>query len=60
MTAIINYAFNILKLKKLTANVYVNNEKAIKLYKKFNFKEIKLDTDSNGEFILMELKNENR
>ena len=60
MDIIINNAFNVLKLKKLTANVYVNNEKAIELYKKFNFNEIKLDTDINGEFIQMELKNENR
>lgn len=60
MDMIIDYAVKILKLKKLIANVYVNNEKAIKFYKKFNFKEIKLDTDSNGEFIQMELKNENR
>lgn len=56
MNTIIDYAFNNLKLKKLIANVYVNNEKAIKLYKKFNFIEIKKDRDNNGEFILMELK----
>ena len=60
MNVIINYAFNILKLKKLIANVYANNEKAIKLYKKFNFIEMKKDRASNGEFIRMELKNENR
>lgn len=60
MKAIMDYAFNTLKLKKLIANVYVNNEKAIKLYKKFNFIEMKKDRDSNGEFIRMELKNENR
>lgn len=60
MNKIIDYAFNILKLKKLIANVYVNNEKAIKLYKKFNFIEMKKDRDNNGEFIRMELKNENR
>ena len=60
MNMIIEYAFKILKLKKLIANVYTNNEKAIKLYKKLNFIEIKPDTDSNGEFIQMELKNENR
>ena len=60
MNRIIDYAFNILKLNKLIANVYVNNEKAIKLYKQFNFIEIKVDRDSNGEFIQMELKNEDR
>jgi UDP-4-amino-4,6-dideoxy-N-acetyl-beta-L-altrosamine N-acetyltransferase len=60
MRTIVDYAFKILKLKKLIANVYINNEKAIKLYKKFNFKEIRVDTDSNGKFVQMELKNENR
>lgn len=60
MDTIIDYAFKNLKLKKLIANVYVNNEKAIKLYKKFDFKEIQLDTDRNGKFMQMELKNENR
>ncbi len=60
MSSIIDYAFEKLKLKNLMANVYMNNEKAIKLYKKFNFTEMKVNTDSNGEFIQMELKNENR
>jgi len=60
MNRIIDYAFNILKLKNLIANVYVNNEKAINLYKKFNFIEIKKDRDRNGEFMRMELKNEDR
>lgn len=59
MNTILDYAFNVLKLKKLIANVYINNKKAIKLYKKFHFIEIKKGRDSNGEFIRMELKNEN-
>ena len=60
MDIIINNAFNVLKLKKLIANVCVDNEKAKKLYKKFNFNEIQLNTDINGKFIQMELKNEDR
>jgi len=60
MNSIINYAFDILKLKRLVANVYVNNEKAIKLYKKFNFIELTKDKDNNGKFVQMALKNENR
>lgn len=60
MNTIIGYAFNNLKLKKLIANVYINNEKAMRLYKKFNFIKIKVDRDNNGTYIKMELKNENR
>lgn len=60
MEVVVEYAFNILKLKTVTADVHVNNEKAIKLYEKFNFKKSKLGTKHSEEFIGMELKNENR
>ncbi|MEA1952985.1 MAG: UDP-2,4-diacetamido-2,4,6-trideoxy-beta-L-altropyranose hydrolase [Campylobacterota bacterium] len=60
MSKIIDYAFNILKLKVLYANVYVENQKAIKLYERFNFKMVDMTKDKNGKLQNMELKNENR
>jgi len=60
MSTIIEYAFTILKLQKLLANVHVNNTKAIKLYKRFHFIEIKKERDTSGEYIQMELKYEDR
>lgn len=57
---IIEYAFDVLKLKILNANVYINNTKAINLYKKFNFKTINVVSDKNGKLYSMELKNEDR
>lgn len=37
---IINFSFYILKVKKIFAEVFFENEKAYNLYKKYNFKEI--------------------
>ena len=56
MNTILNYGFNILKLKTIKANVFQNNIKAIQLYKKFNFKKI----DKKDDLLYMELKYENR
>ena len=56
----IKYIFDILKLDKLKLEVFSDNEKAINLYKKFNFKEVKRKELNNKEVICMELKNENR
>jgi len=56
----INYAFNMLKLQTLRLEVLLHNERAIKLYKKFNFKEFIQKTINNQEIVYMELKNENR
>ncbi|ADN08186.1 UDP-4-amino-4,6-dideoxy-N-acetyl-beta-L-altrosamine N-acetyltransferase [Sulfurimonas autotrophica] len=56
----IEYAFDILKLKKLKLEVFSNNKKALNLYKKFNFKEIGKKIVNNKDVICMELKNENR
>ena len=56
LNIIINYGFNILKLKVLKANVFITNLKAINLYKKFGFKTIYKEND----LIYMELENENR
>lgn len=57
---IVNYGFDVLKLKILNANVYEDNTRAINLYKKFNFKIIDSISDSNGKLYRMELKDENR
>ena len=56
MQRIITYAFNTLELSSLISEVFEENNSAIKLYKKFNFKEI----DKRDNIIVMELKNENR
>jgi UDP-4-amino-4,6-dideoxy-N-acetyl-beta-L-altrosamine N-acetyltransferase len=52
----LNYAFEILKAKKIVLFVYENNKKAINLYKKFGFKTV----DKKDNLIKMELKYENR
>jgi len=57
---IVDYAFNRVHLKKLYANVYTDNKKAIALYKKFHFQIVQTSQDENGELYNMELKNENR
>ncbi|MFA6192482.1 MAG: UDP-4-amino-4,6-dideoxy-N-acetyl-beta-L-altrosamine N-acetyltransferase [Sulfurimonas sp.] len=60
LNCICDYSFNILKIKKLVAETFVENNKAINLYKKFNFKETTRKTVNNKEVICMELKNEDR
>jgi len=57
---ICNYAFNELNIKTLHAEVFYDNVKAIKLYKKFDFLEMKKKVINNREVTYMELKNENR
>ena len=56
ITISIDYALNILKVKFLKLEVLSINEKAINLYKKFNFKEYKRKIVNNKEIICMELK----
>lgn len=56
MQSIIHYGFNKLKVATLISEVYENNQSAIRLYKKFNFKII----DQRENILVMELKNENR
>jgi UDP-4-amino-4,6-dideoxy-N-acetyl-beta-L-altrosamine N-acetyltransferase len=56
MKHLINYGFNVLGLEKLILYVYENNQKAINLYKKFNFKI----ADKKDNLLKMELLNENR
>lgn len=60
MNLICEYAFNSLNVNKLMAEAFVENEKAISLYKRFNFKETAKKIVNNKEVICMELKNEDR
>ncbi len=56
MKHIIAYGFNVVGLEKLILYVYENNQKAINLYKKFNFKIV----DKKDNLLKMELLNANR
>ena len=60
LNSICEYGFNSLKIKKLIAEAFIKNEKAINLYKKFNFKETKRKIVNNKKVICMELKYEDR
>ena len=60
LESIIEYSFIMLKVKKLLAEVFSENEKAIKLYENFNLKEVTHKTVENQKIICMELENENR
>jgi len=56
LNEIIKYGFNIIKIKKIKAQVFKYNIKAINLYKRFNFRQTKI----KNNLIYMELKYENR
>ncbi len=60
LNSICEYAFERLNIKKLIAEVFIKNEKAINLYKRFDFQETTKKIVNNKEVIRMELKNENR
>lgn len=60
LNEIINYAFNILKVKKIKAEVFSENIKAHDLYKRFNFIDINKKFVNKREVICMELNYENR
>lgn len=60
MSCICEYGFKVLQLNKLTAEVFYDNEKAIKLYRSFDFQETGSDLQHNKKVIYMELNNENR
>ncbi|HFU76356.1 MAG TPA: UDP-2,4-diacetamido-2,4,6-trideoxy-beta-L-altropyranose hydrolase, partial [Arcobacter sp.] len=60
MSRIIDYAFNVLNMKTLIAEVFDNNKAAIKLYQKYRFREMRKDTLGTRVIMHMELTNENR
>ena len=53
-----SYAFETLHLTKIYAEVYVDNSRAIKLYKEFHFKTIERKIKNNYEIYCMELRHE--
>ena len=53
METLLSYSFNVLKLIKVKAEVYKTNISAIKLYKRFGFKQI----EEKDDILFMELKN---
>lgn len=59
LNEICKYAFQVLNIKVLKAEVYSVNNAAIQLYKKFNFQEVNKKKREKKEIIIMELKNEN-
>lgn len=58
LETIINFSFNIIKVKKIFAEVFFENEKAFSLYKTYGFKEYADKIINNKKVICMELKNE--
>lgn len=60
MNTICEYGFNTLRLKRLVAEVFDNNLKAINLYSKFGFKFFDKKNVNEQEIICMELKYEDR
>ncbi len=59
LNKIIEYSFNDLKVEKIFSEVFIENEKAYNLYKKFNFKDISEKIVNNKRVICMELENKN-
>jgi len=55
MQVILEYALLVLGLKKIRAHVFVDNIKAIELYKKFNFKQIDTQKLEKKKLVIMEL-----
>jgi UDP-2,4-diacetamido-2,4,6-trideoxy-beta-L-altropyranose hydrolase/UDP-4-amino-4,6-dideoxy-N-acetyl-beta-L-altrosamine N-acetyltransferase len=60
MTIIIKYAFSVLHLNKLYANVFKENQRAINLYQHFGFIEREVKQSNATEVLKMELSYENR
>jgi len=60
MESIIDHAFNVLKVNTLISEVFEENIPAIKLYKRYNFRNIVTQKVNDKNVIYMELKNENR
>ncbi|MFT6910008.1 MAG: UDP-4-amino-4,6-dideoxy-N-acetyl-beta-L-altrosamine N-acetyltransferase [Oleiphilaceae bacterium] len=52
---VIIYAFNYLKVSTLKLEVYEKNEKAIKLYKKYNFQLVRTEYKNNKSVLYMKL-----
>jgi UDP-2,4-diacetamido-2,4,6-trideoxy-beta-L-altropyranose hydrolase/UDP-4-amino-4,6-dideoxy-N-acetyl-beta-L-altrosamine N-acetyltransferase len=60
MKAIIDHAANVLGIKVLISEVFEENIAAIKLYKRYNFKEVAIKRWHDKQVLQMELNIENR
>jgi len=60
MDIICEYAFRMLGVRRLIAEVFSSNQKAIHLYLGFGFRYFDKKNINGQEVICMELKNENR
>ncbi|MCV6607688.1 MAG: UDP-4-amino-4,6-dideoxy-N-acetyl-beta-L-altrosamine N-acetyltransferase [Campylobacterales bacterium] len=60
MSLICKYSFEELGLRKIFAEAFFDNEKAIKLYESFNFKKVSTENKNGQEIVRLELKHENR
>ncbi|HEX5710240.1 MAG TPA: UDP-2,4-diacetamido-2,4,6-trideoxy-beta-L-altropyranose hydrolase [Sulfuricurvum sp.] len=60
MESIIDYAFRVLKIDTLTAEVFEKNIPAIKLYDRYNFKHTGIKKMNHQNIVCMELNSENR
>lgn len=60
LQTIVDYAFDILKVQTLKAEVFATNAKAKTLYKKFGFRAMSQKSMNDKEVICMERNNENR
>lgn len=57
---IIFYSFEVLKVSKIIAEVFIQNQKAYELYKKFGFIDFDTKIVNQKEVICLELENEDR
>lgn len=60
LNEIVKYSFDILKVKKINAEVFSENQRAHDLYKRFSFSDISKKMVNEREVICMELIDENR
>jgi len=60
METIVSYSFEVLKVEKIIAEVYSENQRAYELYKKMGFVNFDEKEVNKREVKCLELKNENR
>jgi len=57
MDALLSYAFDCLRVEKVTSEVFADNERARSLYEKYGFTDVSEKTVSGRRVKIMELKN---
>lgn len=60
MATLVQYAYGKLSLKKLIAEVFIENDRALRLYSRYGFKIIDEEKRNGHRIKIMELNNENR